>query len=213
MSLATIRTQIQTEIGGRTDVDTVIDDQVNFAVEEIAAMYPWLEFNQSATTPTADGQFEYLLPTDLFVLWSVKEETSLNRRLEQKEIFSFDDFDETKTGTPGNWSQWGNSLIIFNAVPDDNDGSNYSLRIRYWKIPTDLSADGDEHLLASRLERGVRLKATAFTMNILNMEEKAQVREKEFSRWVQSLGLPKQESKKQDKSSHANMSRGNRRRL
>jgi hypothetical protein len=62
MSLQTIRNQVITEIGGRADVDNLIDDQINYAVQEIGTMYPFLELYQTATTTTASGQYEYLLP-------------------------------------------------------------------------------------------------------------------------------------------------------
>lgn len=209
MSLLTIRNQIITEIGGRTDVNTVIDDQINFAAEEIGTMYPFFELNQTATTTTASGQFEYLLPADLFVLWTVRDATKLKRKLVYKDIQAFDEIDTTLTGQPYNWTQWNKSLLLFNQVPDTNAGSHYSIRIRYWRYVPDLSADGDTHILPARVERGIRLKATAYTLRILNMEEKAGEREQEFDRWVSRMEMPAAGTEKETKSAVAYMRRGN----
>jgi hypothetical protein len=207
MSLLSIRNQVKVEIGGREDIDTVIDDQINFAVQEFGTMYPFLELNETATTPSVSGQFEYPLPTDLFSLWTVKEETKLNSRLVHKDIKSFDDIDETKTGTPHNWSQWKNSLIIFNSVPDDNGGSNYSIRIRYWKLADTMSNNTDALELPARMERGIRLKATAYTMGILNMEEKQQVKEQELQRWLSTMQVPESVTRTEANRAGADFSR------
>lgn len=205
MSLLTIRTQIETELGGRSDQTTMLNAQINFAIEELATMFPFLELAQSATTTTADTQFEYLLPTDLYALWSVKEETLRNGLLEQKDIKNFDMIDETVTGSPSNWAQWGNSLILFNSVPDTNGGSQYLIRIRYWRMVSDLTAEGDNHLLPDSWERGIRLKATAFAMRILNMEEKADSRQQEFDRWLSRIKIPQSIAKQESKNARADM--------
>ena len=208
MSLKAIRDQIIVEIGGRTDFNSVIDDQINFALQELATMYDFQELEASATTPTASGQSAYLLPSDLYVLWSVKEETALNKPLERKDIqLGFDNVDETKTGTPHFYGVYNRQLIIFNMVPDDNGGSNYSIRIRYWKRHPKLLVDADEMLLPFEWERGLRLKATAMVFGILDQEEKQAAKQAEFDRWVQRISLPRVESGKKNKLMRANFGR------
>lgn len=190
MALIDIREQIRLETGGRTDIDAIIDDQVNFALQEFATMFEFDELWGNATTTTTSGVSHYLLPSDLYVLWLVKEETRLNRELEQKDIRLFDSVDETKTGLPHFFSQYNRQLILFNMVPDDNAGSNYSIRIRYWKRHPQLAQDNDAMVLPYEWERGVRLKATAYTFTILDMDEKAAGKQQELDRWMSRIRLP-----------------------
>jgi hypothetical protein len=137
----------------------------------------------------------------------VKEETTYNRLLIQKDYQEFEDTDETQTGTPSSWCLYKNSVLLFNSVPDDNNGSDYSIRIRYWKLSTTMVNDEDLHDLPARMERGIRLKATAFTMGILNMEEKQMIKEKEFDRWLQRIDLPTAGSKRRNKRAQVDMAR------
>lgn len=184
MALSNIRTQIRTEIGGRTDLNSVIDDQINFAIDEISMLYEFDELWANKTTTTTSGQSAYLLPSDLYVLWSVKEETKLNMELEYKDIRQFDRMDESKTGIPHHYTQYNRQLILFNMVPDNNAGSNYSIRIRYWMKHPNLVQDADTMILPSEWERGVRLQASAFMFGILDMDDKAAAKNQELDRWM-----------------------------
>ena len=106
------------------------------------------------------------------------------------------------------WAQYNNSQFLFNGVPDTNGGSQHLIKIRYWKKTTPLTDDADEHELPDNWERGIRLKATAFTMRILNMEEKADSRQQEFDRWLQRIQLPQGVSKAESKSARAQIGGG-----
>ena len=212
MTLLTIRTEIITSVGGRTDIDDLIDDQINYAVQELASMFEFEELEANATTTTVNAQSSYVLPTDLYVLWSDKEETRRNKPLERKDIrLGFDNVDETKTGTPHFYSQYNRALILFGMVPDDNDSSNYLIRIRYWQKPSVMSNDGDELILPQEWERGVRLKAASFTFGLLDMEEKQQMKQAEFDRWLGRIKLPKSAAKEKSKAARMNFSSSGRR--
>lgn len=205
MTLLTIRDETITSIGGRADVDAMIDDQINFAVAELASMFEFEELEASPTTTTTDKQSAYLLPSDLYVLWSVKEETRRNKPLELKDIrLGFDNVDETKTGVPHFYAQYARRLILFGMVPDDNAGSNYSIRLRYWKKHAKLVNDNDDLLLPAEWERGVRLKSQAFVFGILDMEEKQAAKQREFDRWLSRIKLPKGAAKEKAKASRMN---------
>lgn len=207
MTLLQIRDDIITQIGGRTDLNDFIDDRINYALDELTTMYEFQELEGNATTTTSDAQSAYLLPTDLYVLWSVKEETKRNRPLERKDIrLGFDSVDETKTGVPTAYTTYNRSLILFNMVPDDNAGSDYSIRIRYWKKQARLSNDSDAHVLPNHWERGVRLKAAAFVFGGLDMEEKQAAKQAEFDRWLQRQKLP--QSVEDEKSKMARLNFG-----
>lgn len=191
MTLATIRTQIQTEIGGRTDQNTLIDDSINFAYEEIATTLEIKELQKTAYTTTVDEQYQYLLPSDCYAVFWVKNETD-NDLLEEATMRQFDELDETDTGTPTKWARWGeNSLFIFDSVPNDNDGDNYVIKIRYWIRVTRLSVDGDDHLLPNEFEHGVRLLAAANVHLSLNDLERSALRNQDYQRWLIRFETPR----------------------
>ena len=211
MTLLTIRTEIITAIGGRTDVSGLIDDQINFAVQELSSMFEFEELEANATTTTADAQSSYLLPSDLYVLWSVKEETKRNKPLLRKDVrLGFDNVDETKTGVPHLYSQYNRALLIFGQVPDTNAGSNYLLRIRYWQKPAVMANDSDNLILPQEWERGVRLKSAAFVFGLLDMNEKEGAKQQEFDRWLSRIKLPKGAAKEKAKAAGANFGVGRR---
>lgn len=212
MTLLTIRTDIITAIGGRSDISSLIDDQINYAVQELATMYEFIELEATATTTTTASQSAYLLPANLYVLWSVKEETRRNKPLELKDIrLGFDNVDETKTGVPSFYAQYNKSLILFGMVPDNNAGSNYSIRIRYWKKHATMVNDSDALTLPLEWERGVRLKAQAFVFGMLDMEEKQKMKQDEFDRWLSRIKLPAGASKEKAKASRMNFGAAGRR--
>jgi len=190
MSYSTIRTQIQTELGGRTDHNTLINDQINFAYEEVTTTFEIKELQTTAYTTTASGQFKYLLPSDCFALYTVKDETN-NTPLEEADMKSFDDLDETETGTPKKYAQFNTALYLFDSVPDDNSGSNYTIKIRYWKRVPRLSADNDNLLTPNEWEHGIRLLASAYTHFALNNLERAQFRMEDYKRWLVRFTQPK----------------------
>jgi len=189
MTLATIRTQIQTEIGGRTDQNTLIDDNINFAYEEIATTLEIKELQKTAYTTTVDEQYQYLLPSDCYAVFWVKDETN-NDILEEVTMRQFDDLDESETGAaPTKWARWGeNSIFIFDPVPDDNTPV---IKIRYWVRVTRLSADGDNHLLPNEFEHGIRLLAASNVHLALNDLERSALRTQDYQRWLIRFETPK----------------------
>ncbi len=209
MALLQIRNEIIASIGGRSDVSSQIDDHINYAVSELATMYDFEELAITSTMTTIDTVAEYLLPSELYVLWNVKEETRRNKALIKKDIrLGYDSIDETKTGVPHNYAQFNKTLVLFGMVPNNNNGSNYSIRIRYWKRHSPLVDDGDATVFPAEWERGVRLKAQAFVFGFLDMEEKQAIKQKEFDRWVSRIKLPRAAA--QEKAKTAGMNFGNR---
>lgn len=190
MALSDIIEQIRTEIGGRTDLDSVIADQINFAIQETCTFHEFKELQISATAPTNEGQTEYLLPSDLYILHSVKEETVLNRRLIYKDYHSYDETDETITGVPRFYTERNNVLFIFGPAPDDNNGSNYLLKISYWKRHPNLVLSSDALLTPVEWERIIRLRATAYMFTVLDQDEKAAAKHAEADRTLGRIRLP-----------------------
>ena len=204
MTLLTIRTQIITEIGGRTDLDSVIDDQVNYALQELTTMFEFEQLQGDSTTTTTADQAEYLLPTDLYVLWSVREESVKKGLLELKDWQTYRNVDTGTSGKPNWYTQYNRKLILFNSVPDDNATDNYTIRILYWQTHAALSADADNVTTPAEWERGLRLKATSFMFTILDMDEKAAAKSAEFDRWVGRITIPRANAEAKQDTTRAN---------
>lgn len=188
-TLLAIRTQIITEIGGRTDVNTVINDQINYAIQELATMYEFPELQTSATCSTQAGQYQYLLPSDYYGLIGVYDETN-DVELTHDNKWSFEMLDESETDTngPRSYATFNKRLYVWNAVPAD---SSITLRIDYWAKHGELSSDTDAVTLPREWYRGIRLKASSFVFQILDMDEKAAARQAEFDRWLSRIKLPR----------------------
>ena len=212
MTLLTIRTQIITEIGGRTDLDSVIDDQINYALQELTTMFEFEQLQGDSTTTTTKDQAEYLLPTDLYVLWSVREETKRKGLLEKKPWKTYRNVDTSTSGSPNWYTQYNRKLVLFNAVPDDNATDNYKVRILYWQTHPALANDADAVTTPAEWERGLRLKATSFMFTILDMDAKADAKNAEFDRWVQRITIPKANAAANQDTTRANFGYRNRRR-
>jgi hypothetical protein len=182
-TLLAARTQVKTEIGERSDVDDLIDDQYNYAIQELCTMYEHPVLQKSATMTTTANEYFYLLPSDYHGIKGVYDETN-DREIIQAPKWSFESVNEsTETGEngPRTYAIYNRRLFLWNQIPSV---STISIRIDYWARHGELSADGDATLLPLLWHRGARLKATAFTMRILNMDDKAAAREQEFDRWL-----------------------------
>lgn len=92
----------------------------------------------SATLPTTANVSTLALPSDFEELISLFNISS-NPAEELHPTIDEDEFDSlvSETGTPF-WFRIVGSNIYLSPTPD----STYSIRLRYWKLPTDLSADG-----------------------------------------------------------------------
>ena len=188
MTLATARTQMQIALGNRTDVNDLIDDQYNFAIQEVATMYEFPELKATETIAMADGDFDYSLAADFYAPIGVFDETN-DRELNILNKWDFEQTDETDTGPiPHNCAFYANVLYIWSKVPD---GTTTSIRVDYWKRISELTQDGDVHGLPYEWERGIRLKQAAFVFDLLGMEEKSGAKTQEFDRWLSRIKSPK----------------------
>ncbi len=138
--------------------DTEIDDMINDAQRTVAMDIPEAMLTYRSVT-TVSGTQSYQLAEDFMQLVDVELDRSSTQRRTLRE-YSVRDF---KDYTAGNYSTLGQPAIFkleigavtkANAtqipgdiwlypVPDDNGGSNYTLRYRYYQTPTDLSSDAD----------------------------------------------------------------------
>jgi len=197
MTLKEGRDQVIIELGNRTDVDDTIDDQYNYAVQEVCSMYEHPEYQNSATTALRLNAYKYLLPADFYAIIGVYEEVK-NYELRRSHKWTFEQLDETNTGPngPHTFAIFNKALYVFNKIPDaDAETAGLTLRIDYWASQSELTDGANSHLLPIWWERGIRLKASAFTHRILDMDDKAQDRQGEFDRWASRITTSKSQEK------------------
>jgi len=187
-------------------VNAVIDDQINFAIQELATMYEFPILQKSATTPTVVNTPDYLLPSDYYGIEGLYDETN-DREIIQAPKWSFELIDESVTGEngPRTYALWNEKFYIWNQIPSV---ATISIRMDYWATHGTLSADGDATVLKKNWHRGVRLKASAFTFRILDMDEKADAREGEFDRWLSRIQTSKSKEDQSARDSKVIWTRG-----
>jgi hypothetical protein len=194
MTLATIRTQIQKEIGDRTDINTVIDDQVNFALYEITSTFHIREMEAETTITGVSGTASYSLPSDCHAVIEIWDETN-DEPLEEARVNAFDAKNESDTGLCTKWARYANNVILFDDVSDGTQ----TFGLRYYKRPATLDTDASNHTLPNTFERGIRLLATSYVLRILQQDERADMRMAEFQRWLQQMQTPLQFERRFDK--------------
>lgn len=209
MSLTTARTQMQIELGNRTDVNDLIDDQYNYAIQEISTMYEFPVLQLSATCPLVDGEYTYLLPSAFYSIIGVYDETS-NIELDHQNKWDFEQTDETDTGPAGPriYAIYNDLLYLWAKVPDSDAESDVTMRLDYWSKSSEITTDAGTHLLPYEWERGIRLKQASFVFRILDMDAKADSREQEFDRWVSRIKTPKSQERKRARNAQMVPTRG-----
>lgn len=126
-----------TDSAGQTRAKRFINEAY---LEDISANEPW-DFLRASTSGTAP-----LTISDLDTFISVRDESNDNP-LQLAEVGSLEDMglDVTETGTP--WAYYLSSETQVSVYPANTSNT---IAVRYYKVPTELSADADTPLIPSR---------------------------------------------------------------
>ena len=180
-TLASARAHMKIAVGNRTDIDTVLNDHYNDAVQELCTMYSVKELEKSATTPTVADEWVYLLPADYYGVIGVYDETH-DREIIQDPKWTFETRSESETGESGprNYAIYNRRLYLFNPIPSVD---TITIRIDYSARHAELVLDADAIDLPLDWERGLRLKALAFTFDTLDILDRAAAKHAEFDQW------------------------------
>lgn len=160
MQFSVMRTRVQTLLGessGEFYTTTEINGEINDACIEIARDTEELLTYYDMTT--TDGTQTYTLPDDFLKIKRVDLHVSDSDRrdlrfMTQQEFHKYTEGASDTSGTPeiykleqGSVSKetadWHPGDIYLYPIPDDNGGSNYTVRAYYYQLPTTLSADTD----------------------------------------------------------------------
>lgn len=143
-------TQLQDEVrfslGGRTDLDSRLGRVLNMAQQRLARMHDFDEFEIISTSPisnTRNNSDKYItlpLKREIYslVLLNSTSSTKMIQRTPQwwDRIITAPEY--FSRGVPHSYNVWNNTIELF-PLPD----TTYTLRLRWTKWPTDMSAGAD----------------------------------------------------------------------
>lgn len=184
MTLLAIRTEIQSTVR-RDDIDTIVDDQINAAIQHLSTRWDLPPLQAVSTVDTVSGEPSILLPGNCFAIFYVRENTSTKGLLKDASWSEYLKSDRVGTGTPGQWTRYNQLLYIFGAVAN----GAYEIEMSWWRRHPLLVADADEHLLMVEWEEGIRLLATEYTFVKLNEHQKAAASRERFTAYLEGRGL------------------------
>ena len=184
MTLLAIRTELQSTVK-RTDMDTILDDQINAAIQHLSTRWKLPPLQMVSTVDTVDTEPSILLPSNCFAIFYIRENTSKKGLLKDAAWPEYLQSDRTGTGTPGRWTRYNQLLYVFGSVPN----GVYKLEMSWWKRHPLLTADADEHLLMIEWEEAIRLLATEYAFVKLNEHQKAAASRERLTAYLEGRGL------------------------
>lgn len=180
-----LQTEVLYRIRQRSDLTTFIKAKLNEAVLDVMLLVEPPEFFSSETFTTSEGTVSYNLQGSedaLAIVGVANISTNItleDRRLVRGDHREFDDMDADLTaarnqGRPRKWFRYANTINFYDKVPDDNDGNNWSIRVRYLLRPDTMSADADVFPLELEWQEPVVLRAVWKLFGILGDPERKQ---------------------------------------
>lgn len=166
-----IKDEVQWHIRQRTDIETFVERKINQAVIDVMLLVKPPEFFSTVTVTTTAGTPNYDLESSADTLAVIGVSitntniSSNNRRLHRGHWDQFDDADQDfsttgpNLGRPRRYFRYEDEIIFYDKVPDDNDGNDYSIRVRTLQRPTVMTADSDTFPLEIEWEEPVTLRA------------------------------------------------------
>lgn len=158
--------------------DTVITAQINAALKQVASEqdWPWLE--SSATITSANGIQSYAVPTG-WVRTTAIIDTAAGVPLDERSVEEIDSF--TAVAHPLYFALYGDAVLL-GPTPD----AVYSLKHRFVKAESVLSAGTDLPLIPRAFDEGVVEFATALCHLFTRQTEKAAEAQARYDAWLKT---------------------------
>lgn len=178
-TLATLQGEVEVQTK-RDDLDAYIKSAINDAILDIAlAAEPHELADLQTITATTAGTTGYTLDSDLVAIQSVVL-TNVNnynrpKTLERGTVHEWlrRSRNSADRGVPGKWVRRGNTIHIFDRVPDTNDGDQYAVEIAYIKRPATLTNTTDTSGLDDEYDESIIIMASAKVFRKIQDFEKA----------------------------------------
>lgn len=179
LTRATMEASVKFRLGNRTDVDTILTDAVKFSYDELTTAIRIPETQESASSFVVEGQSTYAVPTDLYSIVSLRNNTD-KERLYPLSIRQYDRIQDSSNGKPTHYIWWRNEIIL-RPVPDS---TIRVLLLRYIKRLASLSTSASVSALPREWDEVIIQGAYFRMLRWLGMKQEAQVEEAAFGGMV-----------------------------
>lgn len=169
LTLLQIRTELDSTMGSRTNVDDPRRDVwINLAYTDIASGIDFTELDDDLAIPTVAGQNNYTGPVNPLIVQLVRDEDNDNLLtwIPNSEYFRLDR--SVATGSPLRWTRRGNEILIF-----PNPGGVINLLAFFKQTPPTLVADGDVTVLPPYVDNGILLLGIAYGLLAVGEDARA----------------------------------------
>ena len=202
-ALEDIRAVVTKNLGDRTTENSFVDQAINRCIREVNRMTRLREMEVKGTFETAQSQSKYLIATELVsdidpyaILHIRNNESDHEKPLDRKEYEDYLKVDRTDTnqqGVPTEYCVFGDSLYLFNKIPDDNSASNYTMEISWHKRADSLDTDTDQTEFPEEWDEVIEVGSTARMFRLLNEPDLYQVNQSEYQRLLSLWQSPRAE--------------------
>jgi hypothetical protein len=166
-------------IGGRGNVDSLVESRVNRATLHVTVANMPHEMRADTTVTTSEGTPAYTLVSDCYAIREVRNDTD-EVIISPGTLRDYASSGWTTYGTPTLWIREGNQIVLYHSIPDDNGGDNYTIRYWYLKRPSYMDDTTDTFPLNYEWEEPVALLAASKVLSLLNEPEGAMAKYQEY---------------------------------
>lgn len=175
-TLVQMRARVKRMAGGKTQIDDLIDDNINEAILQLIQEVRPHEVTEYTSFSAANTQSEYTFSGDISITdcwaivmvrdetkdWEIKQgsERQYNRLRQDTSVSS-------TLGNPHRWTRIGNSLYLYNKIPDS---TTRTIGLYYVERPVTMTTSQD-FPLNEEWRKPVEKLAAALTWNDLNKPE------------------------------------------
>lgn len=173
-----LKSEVQYHIRQRSDLTSFVESKINEAVLDVMLQVKPPEFFSTTTIATTAGTPNYNLKAsdDVLAILSVTftntNIASNDRRLRRGHWNEYDEMDQDfsasgpNRGRPRKYFRYANEILFYDDIPDDNDGNEYSIRVRCLERPTEMTSDSDTFPLALEWQEPTVLRAAFKLMTL-----------------------------------------------
>ncbi len=180
LTRAAMESHVTFRLGNRTDIATWVTDAVKFAYDDLVTSIKIPENQETAFLDLDEGQDTFSLPTDLYTIVDVRNNTD-GERLTPKRIRDYDRLKILTNNKPTNYAWWRNELIIIPA----NDATTRIIRMRYWKRLAALDASTDLSALPREWDEVIIQGAFFRVLGWLGLKQEEQAGKAEYIGMIQ----------------------------
>ena len=176
--------EVLVEVVQRDDIDTVISNALYQAYQDVATTFHHFETEKIVTASMQVGVYRYVLPADLRVILSVRDDTQ-GRKLTKEDWRIFEEMSSRSTGDPSRYARFGRYLEL-DTLPDS---ANVFI-LRYAQIAARMSGSMTT-ILANEWDEAIILGAIYRTLQRIKQYDQAEIAKNRYLEFVQSRTQPK----------------------